>query len=118
MSLLLNRSFHGFSTFYKEQSAKNPSTQQKSKFAKSQSDLLKTNEDGALQSRWILQTFVLWGGGGGEKELAPHHTNVSTFWINVFALFGRVTFKLGKLLMNIRLLLFQKKYKVKWNRKV
>ena len=51
MSLLLNRSFHGFSTFYKEQSAKNPSTQQKSKFAKSQSDLLKTNEDGALQSR-------------------------------------------------------------------
>ena len=104
MSLLLNRSFHGFSTFYKEQSAKNPSTQLKSKFAKSQSDFLKTNEDGALQSRGILQTFVWWGGGGGG--IAHHHTNVSTFWINVFALFGRITFKLGKLLMNIRLLLF------------
>ena len=34
------------------------------KFAKFESDLLKTNEDIARpQSREILQTFVLWGSG-------------------------------------------------------
>ena len=49
----------------------------------------------------------LYGGRGGHG-LAPHHTNVSTYLINIFALFGRITFKLGKLLMDIRLLLFIK----------
>ena len=45
---------------------------------------------------------------GEEYELVPHHTNVSTFWINIFALFGRTTSKLCKLLMDIRLLLLIK----------
>ena len=49
-----------------------------------------------------------WGRGGGGHGLAPHQTNVSTYWINIFAVFGRITFKLGKLLMDIRLLLFIK----------
>ena len=35
-----------------------------SKIAKFESDLLKTNEDIASQTRTILQTFVWWGGGG------------------------------------------------------
>ena len=50
----------------------------------------------------------LYGWGGGGHGLTPHHTNVSTYWINIFAVFGRITFKLGKLLMDIRLLLFIK----------
>ena len=37
-----------------------------SKIAKFESDLLKTNEDIASQTRTILQTFV-WGGGGGAQ---------------------------------------------------
>ena len=36
-----------------------------SKIAKFESDLLKTNEDVAPQSREILETFVRGGGGGG-----------------------------------------------------
>ena len=35
-----------------------------SRTVKFQSDLLKTNEDIAPQSRQILQTFAWWGGGG------------------------------------------------------
>ena len=60
MLLLLNRSFHGFSTFYKEQLAKKKNRQHswKVKLPNLKSDLLKTNEDGALQSRGIVQTFV------------------------------------------------------------
>ena len=49
----------------------------------------------------------LYGEGRGRRT-CPHHTNVSTFWINIFALFGRITFKLGKLLIDIHLLLFIK----------
>ena len=77
---LLNRSFHVFPNFLQGTVSEKPSTQLESKV----------------------------GGGGGGDELAPHQTNVSTFWINIFALFGRITFKLGKLLMDIRLLLFIK----------
>ena len=59
MLLLLNRSFYGFSTFYKEQLAKkNRQHSWKVKLPNLKSDLLKTNEDGALQSRGIVQTFV------------------------------------------------------------
>ena len=43
-----------------------------SKIAEFESDLLKTNEDIAAQSREILQTFVWWC----MDKLAPHHTNV------------------------------------------
>ena len=43
-----------------------------SKIAKFESDLLKTNEDIALQIREIWETFVSGGGGGGGRG-----TNVS-----------------------------------------
>ena len=60
MLLLLNRSFHGFSTFYKEQLAKkNRQHSWKVKLPNLKSDLLKTSEDGALQSRGIVQTFCM-----------------------------------------------------------
>ena len=102
MLLLLNRSFHGFSTFYKEQLAK--ITRQHSwkvKLPNLKSDLLKTNELSKVAELYRR----LYGEG---HELVPHHTNVSTFWINIFTLFGRTNFKLCKLLMDIRLLLFIK----------
>ena len=102
MLLLLNRSFHGFSTFYKEQLAK--ITRQHSwkvKLPNLKSDLLKTNELSKVAELYRR----LYGEG---HELVPHHTNVSTFWINILTLFGRTNFKLCKLLMDIRLLLFIK----------
>ena len=45
-----------------------------------ESDLCKTNEEIAVQSREILQTFVWWkeGGGGGGTNLAPP-SNVCKF---------------------------------------
>ena len=56
------------------------------KFAKFQSDLLKTNEDIARpQSREILQTFVWWGVGDSlgpsppPPTTTPSRTNVSRF---------------------------------------
>ena len=42
-----------------------------SRTVKFQSDLLKTNEDIAPQSRQVLQTFAWWGGGGGGQKRAP-----------------------------------------------
>lgn len=56
------------------------------KFAKFESDLLKTNKDTATQSGQNLRTFVWLG-------LVLHHTNVCK--ISNFA--ERITFKLGKL---------------------
>ena len=52
-----------------------------SKIAKFESDLLKTNEDIASQSREILQTFVWWGEQTCHPTppppplSPPHHTN-------------------------------------------
>jgi len=62
---------------------------------KFESDLLKTNEDKALQSHRILQAFVWW-------EASPVPLTIQTsvkfapLWSNIFALFGHITFKLGK----------------------
>ena len=59
---LHNCTWQGNSTFYKEQLAKkNRQHSWKVKLPNLKSDLLKTNEDGALQSRGIVQTFVWWG---------------------------------------------------------
>ena len=47
-----------FFNFLQGTVSEKPPTQLKSKVAKFESDLLKTNEDGALQSREIFTTFV------------------------------------------------------------
>ena len=67
------------------------------KFAKFQSDLLKTNEDIARpQSREILQTFVWWGVGDSlgpsPPRQPPHHVQTSVDFRNFTELYRR-TFK-------------------------
>ena len=80
-----------------------PSTQLKSKVAKFESDLLKTNEDGALQSRRILQTFVTWG----ARTCSPPYKRLD-FLDQYLRSLWTITFKLRKLLIDICLLLFIK----------
>ena len=104
MLLLLNRSFHGFSTFYKEQLAKK--TRQHSLEVKLPNLKAICWKRTKMELSKVAELYRRLYGEG--YELVPHHTNVSTFWINIFALFGRTTFKLCKLLMDIRLLLFIK----------
>ena len=85
-----NRPFHFFSTFDMGKLGQNRRHQWKerlkiSKIAKFESDLFKTIEDTAPQSREFLHTFVWWG-----RKLAPtppplppshhhHHINVHKF---------------------------------------
>ena len=62
------------------------------KNAKYECDLLKSNEDMALQSREILQTFVWWG-----VQICPLPYKVQLIFITllsyIFACLRRVTFK-------------------------
>ena len=48
-----------------------------SKIAKFESDLLKTNEDIASQTRTILQMFVWWWGGGDTNLPSTIQTSVN-----------------------------------------
>ena len=57
---------------------------------KFESDLLKTNEDKALQSHRFYR--CLYGG----RPVPCSSPNFATLWRNIFALFGHITFKLGK----------------------
>ena len=60
-----------------------------SETAKFESDLLKTNEDMAPQSREILQTFAWWLRGGGGGTNLPHPTIQTS--VNFRNFFGALT---------------------------